>query len=178
VQNSIEQTTSTPKPAEGSSCTPAGGGKSVIVYHSFDSGSPVARAAASPADLADTAAMRRRLFACCMAAALAALALAACGGGSGQSAEQQVRSVVNQFTVDLGGGNTSAACKLAAGTIKSWCAQGTQSEIALLKSLETATISKVVISGDSATVLVNTGSAGTERITLVNHGGSWLVSGA
>jgi hypothetical protein len=126
-----------------------------------------------------------------------ALTLAGCGG---QSAEQQVRSVVNQFTVDIGQRGFGAGCALTTGQMLALCnqlrasgpaptaaecqgagnsvvgqaCQAYQSAIGKLGSFTGLTISKIVIQGSSATVVLGP----SEVMTLQDQGGKWLISSA
>lgn len=108
-------------------------------------------------------------------AVIATLVLAACGG-SGTSAAQQVRTVVNDFTVDIGQGKATAACGLTTGQLRSLCNQGgVQDAINQLGSFTSLTISKVVVQGSNATVAFNGSS---EVMTLAQRNGHWLVATA
>jgi hypothetical protein len=132
---------------------------------------------------------------------VAAVLLAGCGSSAPpQSNEQQVRNVVNHFTVDAGQADYKAACALTTGQVRASCAgleslssdfahcsqvsptsqvgQGCaslKSEVRGMSSFTSLTISKVVISGSSATVAFN-GSA--EVMTLSKQGGKWLIATA
>lgn len=128
-------------------------------------------------------------------AALAGLLLAGCGG---QSDAQQVRNVVNQFTVEVGNHNP-AACSLMtphfrAGTAKLTvliqnsysakpdCGQVIRDSQQLgsaaptgFGSFASLTISKVVITGSAATVAF---AGSSEVVRLVKQNGNWLVNSA
>lgn len=99
--------------------------------------------------------------------------LAGCGG---QSNGQQIRNVVNDFTVDLGQGHASAACKLTTGQLRTVCNEGgVQLVASKLGSFTSLTISKVVVQGSSATVAFN---ASSEVISLSKQNGKWLIGSA
>lgn len=101
--------------------------------------------------------------------ALATAALAACGGSS---PEQQIRDVVNHFTVDVGQNQLSAACRLTTGQLAAACSSLPPGHLASFTSL---TISKVVVSGSSATVAF---SGSSEVMSLARTGSGWRISSA
>jgi hypothetical protein len=133
-------------------------------------------------------------------AVLAAVALAGCGGSGGQSNAQQIRGVVNHFTVDAGQDHWDAACKLATGQERSAicglakaggpltaaqcssvsatsvmgqeCA-ASQAATAGLSAFTGLVIDKVVISGSSATVAFRGSS---DVMTVNKQDGHWLVA--
>jgi hypothetical protein len=134
-----------------------------------------------------------------LTAAILATIVAGCGG---QSDEQQVRSAVNHFTVGVGQGDWSAACKLATGQehstlcalaaaggplSPSQCSQvspssqagqdcaSSQATTSALSSFTSLTISKVVVSGQTATVAF---SGSSEVMTLTKQNGNWLIATA
>lgn len=106
--------------------------------------------------------------------AVAMAVLTGCGAGAGAS--EQVRNVVNQFTVEIGQGNAGAACRLTTGELLTICREGgAQLVVSRLGAFTSLTIDKVVILGSTATVAF----AGSQEVmTLAERGGKWLVSSA
>jgi hypothetical protein len=131
-------------------------------------------------------------------AIVTALLIAGCGGESGRSDEQQIRSVVNQFTVEVGGHNP-AACSLmtprlrraigqdVADLLNSYGAKPSCKRVIRSGPQQFAvpapvgsvyasfTISKIVIIGKTATVAFN---GRNNVVRLVKTGGTWLVNSA
>ena len=130
-----------------------------------------------------------------------ALVVAGCGS-SAPSAQQQIRNVVDHYTVDIGQRDYPAACKLATGSALSDCqsfpdiaklqaecqGEGTNTTSVLGQECATfqasqisignftgLTISKVVVSGSTATVAFN---ASNEVMTLARKDGRWLIAAA
>jgi hypothetical protein len=132
---------------------------------------------------------------------VAAVLLAGCGSSAPpQSNEQQIRNVVNHFTVDAGQAGYKAACALTTGQMRASCAgleslsgdlahcgqvspasqagQGCaslRSQASAMSSFTSLIIGKVVISGSSATVAFNGSS---EVMTLSKQNGKWLIATA
>jgi hypothetical protein len=129
-------------------------------------------------------------------------AIAACGG---QSDDQQIRNVINQFTVNIGQGHYSAACPLSTGNAHKDCAafagpygpdwsfcrdeatNGAQSQagqacISLqlqaraVRSFTSLTVAKVVVSGSTATVTFN--GSGGDVFNLAKSDGNWRITSA
>jgi len=134
--------------------------------------------------------------------AVTAAALAGCGGSGAPAASptQQVTNVTNHFTVDVGQKDYAAACKLTTGAMRQSCAgladlpqlqaeckgEGTNTTSVLgrdcaalpaqqapLAGFTSLTVSKVVVSGPSATVAF---SGSSEVMQLAKRNGRWLVS--
>jgi hypothetical protein len=95
--------------------------------------------------------------------------LAGCGG---QSDEQEIRSVVSHFFVDVAHGTVPAACRLTTGPLRELC-NTTKGATAQLGAFPSLTISKVTISGSRATVTL-VGSS--EVATLRRRSGTWLIA--
>lgn len=132
---------------------------------------------------------------------LVALGVAGCGGSSSNSKpnpSQQVRTVVNDFTVELGQNQIRQACQLTTGKLGSTCTALTGGPTATecqgagnsqagqacatyqqikgaLSKFTSLTISKVVVIGRQATVAFN---ASPEVMTLSEQKSRWLISSA
>ena len=133
-------------------------------------------------------------------------AVAACGGqSSGQSDDQQIRNVVDQFTVNIGQGHYSAACPLTTGNAHKDCVafagpygpyssfckdeatNGAQSEAGqacissqaqaqVVRSFTSLTVAKVVVTGSTATVTFS--GSGGEVFNLAKSDGNWRIASA
>jgi hypothetical protein len=126
-------------------------------------------------------------------AAAAVLASGCGGGGSKGSDQQQVSAAVTDFAHAFGKGDGKKACSLLTPSARNTfvtriaslvgtrdCAQA----IAKLPGLagpnvtgpfQTATVSKVMVSGDNATAVL-TAAGHTAQVTLQKSGGSWLLT--
>jgi hypothetical protein len=108
-----------------------------------------------------------------MAGFLLALTLLA-GCGASASDDQQIRGVVDHFTVAASEGDPSA-CALTTGQLRMLCRGYLGQAHGALSSLTGAAISKVVVSGSTATVAFANSS---DIVTLEKSNGKWLVASA